>query len=100
MHQFPTAIASSLSDPNIAADQDKTDGIKRSRTVNDLNGVIFSDEEDDLVIPTRPKIEKTESKEKVNKKGAKTKSGSGTRKSARRTTKENKTDYQLMDFSD
>lgn len=76
--------------------QDRVDGVKRSHTLDGINEILFSDE-DDLVIPVT--VVNTQHKEKPTKKGTKTKATSGTRRSSRKTTKESKTD-SLMDFSD
>lgn len=74
---------------------DRVDGVvKRSHTTDNVNEILFSDDED--VVPS--KIEKPTAKEKSNKKGTKPKSSSGTRKSSRKTTKEVKT--EIMDISE
>lgn len=75
--------------------QDKVDGVKRSHTTDNVNEILFSDDED--VVPT--KIEKLTAKEKTSKKVSKTKNPGGTRKSSRKTTKEVKTE-NIMEVSD
>lgn len=74
---------------------DRVDGvIKRSHTTDNVNEILFSDDED--VVPS--KLEKPAAKEKSNnKKGTKAKTASGTRKSSRKTTKEIKTEMDISE---
>lgn len=78
--------------------QDRLDGVKRSHTTDNVNEILYSDNEE-LDRPYPQKIEKPESKEKPSKKQTKTKSSVGSRKSSRKTTKEVKTE-NVMEYSD